>query len=528
MLPETDTLAFISGGGEMGERIRAYPWANTSLGPPTGWPQALKTALRLMLSTQHPIFIWWGSELIQFYNDAYSRSIGPERHPSALGQRGPECWAEIWDLIGWQIEQVMAGGEATWHENQLVPITRFGTREDVYWTYSYSPIDEPSMPHGVGGVLVICTETTEQVLSEQRLREAERTWRALFDQAPGFISIMRGPDHVFEYANQRYIDFIGRRDFIGKSIREVVPEIEGQGFIAILDEVYRSGHPHTGVATPVYLERGPGEIRYRDFIYQPIRDAQGEINGVLAVGFDVTERVLFAQRLEEADARKNQFLAMLGHELRSPLGGIHNAALFLARADAADPRNPKLIGIVQRQVAHLTRLAEDLLDIASISQGKLRLRTELLDVAALLHDALELAHPVIEEKGHHVTVQAVDQPLHVHGDRARLIQCISNVVTNAAKYTDARGTIEVTARRDGAYAHITVSDNGIGIAPDLLPLVFDIFTQGERGLSRSRGGLGIGLAIVKQLIALHGGDVSVRSDGVGRGTAFSLRVPLVP
>lgn len=187
-----EKLAFLSGGGEMGALIRAYDWASTPLGPPADWPQGLKTAVRLLLSTQHPMFIWWGPELIQFYNDAYRRSIGPERHPTALGQRGRECWAEIWDLIGWQIEQVMDGRGATWHENHLVPITRHGRREDVYWTYSYSPIDEPTTPGGIGGVLVVCTETTGQVLSEQRLMAAERRWRAMFDQAPASCASCKG------------------------------------------------------------------------------------------------------------------------------------------------------------------------------------------------------------------------------------------------------------------------------------------------------------------------------------------------
>jgi PAS domain S-box-containing protein len=159
---------FLAGGGEMGALVRAHSWAATPLGLPRAWPQGLRTAVRLLLSTQHPMFIWWGPELIQFYNDAYHRSIGPERHPSALGQRGAECWGEIWDIIGPQIEQVMAGRGATWHENHLVPITRNGRREDVYWTYSFSPIDEPGAPSGVGGVLVVCTETTQTVLAERR------------------------------------------------------------------------------------------------------------------------------------------------------------------------------------------------------------------------------------------------------------------------------------------------------------------------------------------------------------------------
>ena len=164
---------FLQGPGEMAALIRGHDWASTPLGPPRNWSQTLKTAVRLLLSTQHPMFIWWGPDLIQFYNDAYRRSIGPERHPSAIGQKGRECWAEIWPIIGPQIEQVMSGRGPTWNENHLVPITRSGKREDVYWTYSYSPLDEADAPHGVGGVLVVCTETTQTVLAEKRVRAAQ-------------------------------------------------------------------------------------------------------------------------------------------------------------------------------------------------------------------------------------------------------------------------------------------------------------------------------------------------------------------
>ena len=149
--PDGSSPGFLAGGGEMGALIRAYPWDTSPIGAPEHWSPGLKTAVRLLLSTGHPMFIWWGGDLIQFYNDAYRRSIGPERHPGALARGGRECWAEIWDIIGPQIEYVMAGKGHTWRENQLVPITRHGQTEDVYWTYGYSPIDDPDAPHGVGG-----------------------------------------------------------------------------------------------------------------------------------------------------------------------------------------------------------------------------------------------------------------------------------------------------------------------------------------------------------------------------------------
>ncbi|HEY6924166.1 MAG TPA: PAS domain-containing protein [Steroidobacteraceae bacterium] len=174
VLTPTD-LAFLSGGGEMGALMRSIDWTTSTLGDPPDWPQALRTAVRVILNTRHPMYIWWGRDLACLYNDAYRQSIGPERHPGSLGQPGRQVWDEIWPIIGPQIDQVMTGRGATWHENALVPITRNGRREDVYWTYSYSPIDDETAPHGVGGVLVVCTETTQAVMAERRrIEEVER------------------------------------------------------------------------------------------------------------------------------------------------------------------------------------------------------------------------------------------------------------------------------------------------------------------------------------------------------------------
>jgi two-component sensor histidine kinase len=157
---------FLAGGGEMGALTRAFDWSKTSLGPPETWPQSLRVTVRLVLASRHPMFIWWGPELIQFYNDAYRDTVGPERHPSALGARGRECWEEIWDIIGPQIDYVMAGNGATWHEDQLVPVTRYGRREDVWWTYSFGPID---FEGEVGGVLVVCKDVTSEHMTREAL-----------------------------------------------------------------------------------------------------------------------------------------------------------------------------------------------------------------------------------------------------------------------------------------------------------------------------------------------------------------------
>jgi two-component sensor histidine kinase len=157
---------FLAGGGEMGALTRGFDWSKTPLGSPHAWPQSLRVTVRLVLTSRHPMFIWWGPELIQFYNDAYRETMGPERHPSALGARGRECWAEIWDIIGPQIDYVMSGQGATWHEDQLVPVTRHGRREDVWWTYAFGPID---LEGRVGGVLVVCRDVTSEHMAREAL-----------------------------------------------------------------------------------------------------------------------------------------------------------------------------------------------------------------------------------------------------------------------------------------------------------------------------------------------------------------------
>src|SRR3954466_1214688 len=179
---------FLAGGGEMGALTRAYDWTANPLGGPETWPQSLRTAVRILLNTQHPMFIWWGPDLIQFYNDAYRQTMGPERHPSALGQRGRECWTEIWDIIGPQIEYVMAGQGATWHEDQLVPVTRHGRRENVWWTYGYSPINDDDAPHGVGGVLVVCNDVTQEHMARESLRLSEERLQLALE-ASGVVGI---------------------------------------------------------------------------------------------------------------------------------------------------------------------------------------------------------------------------------------------------------------------------------------------------------------------------------------------------
>ena len=299
--PAKGLANFAAGTGEMAGLIRSFDWASTPLGPIETWPQSLRTVVRVLLNSHHPMYVFWGPELICLWNDAYTASIGPERHPVSLGQPAREVWDEIWPIIGPQIELVMAGDGATWNVNQLVPITRNGQRDDVYWTYGYSPIDDDAAPNGVGGVLVVCNETTDQVLLAQRLADqaSARTQErdrlaALFEQAPGFMTLLSGPDHRFELVNQAYITLLDGRDVLGRTVAEAVPEAGPQGFIELLDTVYRTGEAFKSRGARLALTGGSGQLveRYLDFIYQPIRDETGAITGIFVEGSDTTDRTL--------------------------------------------------------------------------------------------------------------------------------------------------------------------------------------------------------------------------------------------
>lgn len=293
---------FLAGGGEMGTLIRAHDWSSHPLGQPETWPQPLKTAIRLLLNTGHPAYVFWGEAGYCFYNDAYRPSIGFERHPKSLGRPAREVWDEIWHIIGPQVEQVLSGRGATWHENQLVPITRNGKLDEVYWTYSYSPIDDQDALIGVGGVFVTCTETTQQVLSERRLIKERERQRLLLGQMPGFVCVLAGPEHRYEYVNDAYRKIAGERELLGRTVQEVFPDVAGQGFYELLDRVYRTGAPFAARAMPISLDREDGE-RFIDFLYEPIRDDAGDVTGIFVGGYDVTEQVRVTDQLRQSELR---------------------------------------------------------------------------------------------------------------------------------------------------------------------------------------------------------------------------------
>jgi signal transduction histidine kinase len=348
----------------------------------------------------------------------------------------------------------------------------------------------------------------------------------VFEQAPAAIAILRGPDHVYELTNPAYRELIAGREIVGRPVREALPELAGQGIFELLDRVYATGEPHVGKARRMMLARRPGalsEEAYFDFVYQPMRDAAQQINGIAIVAFDVTELAQARREAEAANRTKDEFLAMLGHELRNPLAPMLTALqLMRLRGDTGLERERI---VIERQTRHLVRLVDDLLDVSRIARGKIDLRLERIDIADVVVKAIEMASPLLEEREHDLAVN-VPRGVFVDADPARLAQVIANLLTNAAKYTEKGGHIAVRAVAEDGMAVIAVHDSGIGIAPEMLPRVFDMFTQERQALDRTQGGLGLGLTIVRNLTGLHGGRVDAHSEGRNRGSTFTVRLPL--
>lgn len=566
--PGSGFLAFLEAGGKLGALTRAYDWSRTPLGPIDTWPQALRTTVSNMLASRHPMFLWWGPDLIQFYNDGYRPSLG-DRHPQALGACGREFWSEIWHAIGPQIEGVLTRGESTWHEDQLVPITRNGHLDEVYWTYSYSPVRDDD--GSIAGVLVTVQETTSGV----RLLEAERTARAraelaearlaeVFRQAPAFIAVVRGPGHIFELANEAYYEVVGHRDLIGREVLEALPEVRGQGFVELLDEVIRTGTPFVGHEMAITLRRAPDappEERFVNFVYQPLTEPDGTRSGVLVHGVDVTAQVGIRESAEQAredaerareeaerargeadvaraeaehaNAAQGQFLTNMSHELRTPLNAIagHVQLIEMGLYGPVTNEQREALARVTRAEQHLLGLINDVLNFARLGSGKVEYEVAEVSLQDVVADVSPMIEPQLADKGLSYEVLLPDEPISVWADRDKLVQVLLNLLSNATKFTPARGrvTVEVRTRAVGAQpdgvVYLCVADTGIGIAVDKLDSVFEPFVQVKSVYTGAQQGTGLGLSISRDLARGMGGDLRARSTP-GISTTFTVTLRL--
>jgi PAS domain S-box-containing protein len=789
----TPAYDFLSGGGEMSERMRTFDWAITSIGPIQSWPQSLRTVLQLILNSRAPALLWWGPELIQFYNDAFRPMLGSSKHPTALGASGRQTWAEVWDLIEPMIDAVMKRGESTRVQDGLLVLERNGFADEGYFDYACSPIRDQS--GRIAGVFAAWSETTQRVLANRRieglrtsaaesearyrsalsagrmvtwetdlvarnrswseeaialfgfdpklrigtvggvsdeyllaihpddrhlvarfhqladqqdmfdaeyrivrpggevlwlagrgkvvsrsadgkahrlinivadiserknaeraLRKSEELYRGTFENAAigiahvgldgrwlrvnqaicqitGYeadelqrisfvditypddveldlslvarllageiinysmekrylrkdgslvwahltVSLLRDADgtplhfisaieditrkkaseeelnrqrhfierltdlmpsvlYVFDLLEQRII-WVNRPISRNDSQRTVDDSVMNADFLSavdpedqelLADHFSRLAACQDGeVLECTYrVRRKDGQRRWLRSSDAPFaRDSGGQVREIVGVATDVTNARQIEHSLRDADQKKDNFIATLAHELRNPLAPIRNAVDVMRRVATTDPQLNWCRDLIDRQVAQMAHLVEDLLDVSRITSGKLTLRIEHLEMRIVVEQAIEIARPYIEAAGHELIINMPAQPIVLDGDLTRLAQVFSNLLINAAKYTDGQGKISLRIEELQDAVVVRVADTGIGIAPEHLPKVFTMFGQVTSALARSQGGLGIGLSLIKGLVEMHGGQITAHSEGAGKGSQFAVRLP---
>jgi PAS domain S-box-containing protein len=371
--------------------------------------------------------------------------------------------------------------------------------------------------------------------ANERLHESELRLRRFMQQLPG-LAWIKDLNGRYVYANDAAEKAFGVRltDLVGKTDEDVFPPETAALF---RDHDRRALETETGIQAIEALPHSDGTVHHSIVSKFSIPGLEGEAAMLGGVAFDITERKRYEDALSEADRRKNEFLAMLAHELRNPLAPIRNSLELMRRSVGAESSSAGPIGsaieIMERQVGQMVRLVDDLLDVGRISRGKIELRRERVELASIAHSALDTVRPLLERMGHALKITMPPGPLYVNADSARLAQVVGNLLNNACKFTGRGGHIWLAVEGESGSGDasgevvIRVRDNGVGIAANQLPRIFDMFAQIDNALERSTTGLGIGLTLVKTLVELHGGTVEARSGGVGHGTEFVVRLPIV-
>ena len=361
----------------------------------------------------------------------------------------------------------------------------------------------------------------------RRAEEARAQFETLLNAAPLGVMLV---DEDFRIAavNPIALPLIGESDLIGRDfdslLRTVWSSADAEEITRRFRHTLQTGEPHV---VPEFVARRKDRQVMEYYEWQvsriPLPDGR---SGVVCYFRDISRTILAREALREADSRKDEFLATLSHELRNPLAPLRSSLEVIKRVASAPPNAAAALEIMDRQMSHVVRLVDDLLEVSRITRGQVELRREQVRLDAAIHGAIETSEPVIRAGNHRLIVSFPDEPLLLDADPVRLAQIFGNLLNNAAKYSEKGGRIEITARRDGEEALVTIRDSGDGIAPEQVPKLFEIFTRGERSARRNQSGLGIGLALVRRLTEMHGGRVEASSEGVGKGSTFSVRLPL--
>ncbi|MEY2801811.1 MAG: hypothetical protein RL513_1396, partial [Pseudomonadota bacterium] len=386
-----------------------------------------------------------------------------------------------------------------------------------------------ALSRGIVSVLLLRESERDlgaRVRAERALQESEARFQTIANAMPQMVWSTTAQG-VHDYFNKRWYDFTGLPE--GTSDTAAWIAVHHPDDRAHTEQAWRHSLAH---GEPYELEtrlrHHSGEYRWALNRALPARDEQGEILRWMGTCTDIQDQKRAQEELLESNRRKDEFLAMLAHELRNPLAPISTAAQLLRMAPADPQRVLRASELIGRQVAHMTELVDDLLDVSRVTRGLVRIEHETVDLHQVVHDALEQTRPQVEARRHEVVLDLAAAPVRVEGDRVRLVQVLANLLGNAAKYTPEGGRIVVRLGREEGQAVLEVQDNGSGIDADLMPHVFDLFTQAKRTPDRAQGGLGVGLALVRSLVDLHGGQVQARSPGRGMGSTFTVSLPASP
>lgn len=358
--------------------------------------------------------------------------------------------------------------------------------------------------------------------SEQTAQERLALLDLVYDTAPVGLGLMNDQGSFIRINHLLASMMGGHRDqCLNRTLSELLPQLKDE-LEPICETVQKTGE--AAIGHEITVQEESQQPRYWLTSFFPVHEGQALPVGISCVALDITSRKLVEHALQDADQRKNEFLAMLAHELRNPLAAIRYA-VQLSQMPGMTMNEFNWFESIERQIHHLSRLVDDLLDLSRVSSGKIQLQRQRVDVTSIIRRAVDVLRPSVRERNHQLSVVLKTEPLWVEVDSTRIEQVFQNLLHNAVKYTEPGGRIEFSAVAEDSEAVIAVKDTGTGLAPELLPYVFDLFTQGTRTLDRSQGGLGIGLTLVRRIVEMHGGSVSASSQGVGRGSIFSIRLP---
>ncbi|HEX6430626.1 MAG TPA: ATP-binding protein, partial [Niastella sp.] len=563
-------LDFLSGGGEMGERIRNFDWTTTPLGEPETWEQGLKTCVRIILTSAQPMFVWWGPSLINIYNDSYAQIMG-KKHPAGLGARAEDVWTEIWNLLVPKIKSVVERNEGTYDDSFLFIMERKGYSEEVYVSFSYSPA--PGDDGSVKGVFCVCSENTERVINERALQTLRDLGAVAFDGKSldviyrNVADVLGENNKDFPFAIVYKMENNGNRAIATASTgtnnkQYLLPEVIDTGMPTAVTNHFCQAYASNKVTVtevkklPGEMPKGYWKMASSKFVYIPISAVGSnhpyaiifaalnpcrqfdknyqqfceligervslEINKMLALE-EERKRV---EALEQIDKAKTVFFSNISHEFRTPLTLILSPLEELinqqnSNLSATEKQN---IETSHRNAMRLLKLVNTLLDFSRIESGKQQASYVLTDITELTKYLASNFRSVIEKAGLTLIIKADTfiQPVYI--DRSMWEKIVFNLLSNAFKYTlDGSITVELTAKDE--FAVLQIKDTGVGIPEEELPHMFERFHRVQQVTGRTFEGTGIGLSLIKELVNLHKGDISVKSK-LHTGSTFTVKIPL--